>query len=181
MWAVLRCHTHTHIHSPGLEASEGLASPDSEEGDVVDMHQIYECPFFAEIQKIDHIVYNIPVFFLLTCNVFFLIWIMTVSTGDIVMEISKQCLDLCPKSFLTCFIPLPFNTYLYFKIELIIYAVHLLDLLPSNSFKIQIVVTKLRQRIALDHDRRNLKAAKVFSNESLFVSQCLRQTRCGFI
>ena len=77
MWAVLRCQT----HSPGLAAAEGLSSsdPDPEEGEVVDMHQIYECPFFAEIQRIDHIVYNIPVFVLLTCNVFFLIWIMIVS------------------------------------------------------------------------------------------------------
>ena len=77
VWAVLRCHT----HRSGLAASEGLTTSDPEDGEVVvDMHQIYECPFFAEIQKIDHIVYNIPVFVLLSCNVFFLIWIMTVST-----------------------------------------------------------------------------------------------------
>ena len=118
VWAVLRCQT----HSPGLAAAEGLTSPDTypEEGEVGDMHQIYECPFFAEIQKIDHIVYNIPVFVLLTCNVFFLIWIMIVSIAN------------------------AWDVMFTYKL-----------------FPLQIVVTKLRQRIALDHDRRNLKAAKV--------------------
>ena len=78
VWAVLRCHT----HSPDLAAGLNLTSvdPDTEEAEVLAMHQIYECPFFAEIQQIDHIVYNLPVFILLTCNVFFLIWIMIVST-----------------------------------------------------------------------------------------------------
>ena len=78
VWAVLRCQT----HSPDLAAGLNLTSvdPDTEEAEVLAMHQIYECPFFAEIQQIDHIVYNLPVFILLTCNVFFLIWIMIVST-----------------------------------------------------------------------------------------------------
>ena len=118
VWAVLRCQS----HSPSLTVSEeDFAISDAEEGEelVVDMHQIYDCPFFAEIQKIDHIVYNLPVFVLLTCNVFFLIWIMIVSIA---------CL-----------------------------GIHTIQ-----THYLQIVVSKLRQRIALDHDRRNLKAAKVF-------------------
>ena len=118
MWAVLRCQS----HSPSLTVSEeDFAISDAEEGEelVVDMHQIYDCPFFAEIQKIDNIVYNLPVFVLLTCNVFFLIWIMIVSIARL--------------------------------------GIH-----TMQTHYLQIVVSKLRQRIALDHDRRNLKAAKVF-------------------
>ena len=38
-----------------------------------------------------------------------------------------------------------------------------------HAWPVQIVITKLRQRIALDHDRRNLKAAKVFRNCTLWV------------
>ena len=83
MWVVLRCQS----HSPGPPASEGFADMDTEEVD--DMHQIYECPFFAEIPKIDLIVYNLPVFVLLTCNVFFLIWIMIVSVSWPKLKVQK--------------------------------------------------------------------------------------------
>jgi len=94
IWAFIRYFTHA-VPDPS-DNSDVDASHNPEKLVIL---QIYECPFFAE-NDIDLLLYNVPVFILLSCNTFFLIWIMI------------------------------------------------------------IVVTKLRQRIALDHDKRNLKAAK---------------------
>ena len=77
MWAVLRYHTHYHAHPvPGPAAEQDAAVAVSEEERMA-INLISNCPFFVE-DAIDHFVYNLPVFILLACNVFFLVWIMIV-------------------------------------------------------------------------------------------------------
>ena len=49
----------------------------SEEEKIILYYKIINCPFFED-NEIDFFVYNIPVFILLTCNTFFLVWIMLV-------------------------------------------------------------------------------------------------------
>ena len=73
VWAVLRYHTHYHAH-PGVGAEQEAAVSEEER---MAINLISNCPFFVE-DAIDHFVYNLPVFILLACNVFFLVWIMIV-------------------------------------------------------------------------------------------------------
>eukprot|EP00090_Calanus_glacialis_P008808 TRINITY_DN17144_c0_g1_i1.p1 TRINITY_DN17144_c0_g1~~TRINITY_DN17144_c0_g1_i1.p1 ORF type:complete len:483 (-),score=95.59 TRINITY_DN17144_c0_g1_i1:231-1679(-) len=93
-WVLLKHQSHHQLDSVGAEEDQS-----EQEKKMVLYYKIINCPFFED-NEIDFFVYNIPVFLLLTCNTFFLVWIML------------------------------------------------------------IVVSKLKQRIAMDHDRRNLKAAK---------------------
>ena len=39
---------------------------------------VYDCPFLSE-HPVDFLAYKMPVFTLLVCNTFFLVWIMVVS------------------------------------------------------------------------------------------------------
>ena len=73
VWAVLRYHTHYHAH-PGPAAEQEAAVSEEER---MAINLISNCPFFVE-DAIDHFVYNLPVFILLACNIFFLVWIMIV-------------------------------------------------------------------------------------------------------
>ena len=88
VWAVLRYHTHYHAH-PGAGAEQEAAAVSEEERMAINL--ISDCPFFVE-DAIDHFVYNLPVFILLACNVFFLVWIMIVRFSPIrsAMRLARQ-------------------------------------------------------------------------------------------
>ena len=72
-WVLLKHHSHHKMDSVGAEEDTS-----EQEKKMVLYYKIINCPFFED-NEIDFFVYNIPVFLLLTCNTFFLVWIMLVS------------------------------------------------------------------------------------------------------
>ena len=73
VWVLLKYKSH---HQ--LDIMEPVEDTSEEEKKMALYYKIINCPFFED-NEIDFFVYNIPVFLHLTCNTFFLVWIMLVS------------------------------------------------------------------------------------------------------
>ena len=72
VWVLLKYQSHQLLDTMGEEEDSS-----EEDKKMILYYKIINCPFFED-NEIDFFVYNIPVFLLLTCNTFFLVWIMLV-------------------------------------------------------------------------------------------------------
>ncbi|XP_023329104.1 diuretic hormone receptor isoform X2 [Eurytemora carolleeae] len=82
LWGLMR------YYLPGFPQQDEEVQTSGKEG-----HQVYNCPFYRE-HPVDFLAYSVPVFTLLICNTFFLVWIMVIVVSKLraqtVMEYDRK-------------------------------------------------------------------------------------------